>query len=42
METIREFRVESNSYQAEYGRNFGGQINVVTMSGTNAFRGSAY
>jgi hypothetical protein len=42
METVREFRVESNGYQAEYGRNFGGQINVVTKSGTNAFRGTTY
>lgn len=42
METIREFRVESNAYQAEFGRNFGGQINVLTKSGTNTFRGSAY
>jgi carboxypeptidase family protein/TonB-dependent receptor-like protein len=42
METIREFRVESNAYQAEFGRNFGGQINVLTKSGTNRLRGSAF
>ena len=42
METIREFRVESNAYQAEFGRNFGGQINVLTKSGTNRFRASAF
>jgi len=42
MESIREFRVETNAYSAEYGRNFGGQINVLTKSGTNAVRGSAY
>jgi hypothetical protein len=42
METVREFRVESNAYQAEFGRNFGGQINVLTKSGTNEFSGSVY
>jgi hypothetical protein len=42
METVREFRVESSGYQAEFGRNFGGQINVVTKSGTNHVRGSAH
>jgi hypothetical protein len=42
METVREFRVESNGYQAEFGRNFGGQIAVVTKSGANDFRGSAH
>jgi hypothetical protein len=42
MESIREFRVESNAYSAEYGRNYGGQINVLTKSGTNAVRGSGY
>ncbi|MQA31875.1 MAG: TonB-dependent receptor plug domain-containing protein [Luteitalea sp.] len=42
METIREFRVESNAYSAEYGRNYGGQINVLTKSGTNTLHGSAY
>ena len=41
-ETIREFRVESNSYSAEFGRNSGGQINVLTKSGSNDFSGSAY
>src|SRR5688572_13329178 len=42
MDTVREFRVESNAYQAEFGRNFGGQINVLTKSGTNRLRGSTF
>ncbi len=41
MDAIREFRVESNAYSAEFGRNYGGQINVLTKSGTNTLRGSA-
>jgi hypothetical protein len=42
METVREFRVETNAYSAEFGRNSGGQISVVTKSGTNDFSGSGY
>src|SRR5688500_17276789 len=42
METVREFRVETNAYTAEYGRNSGGQVSVITKSGTNDFSGSAY
>ena len=42
METIREFRVEANAYSAEFGRNFGGQINVLTKSGTNGTHGSLF
>ncbi|MPZ18137.1 MAG: TonB-dependent receptor plug domain-containing protein [Luteitalea sp.] len=42
MESIREFRVETNAYAAEFGRNSGGQIHVVTKSGTNDITGSAY
>jgi hypothetical protein len=41
-ETIREFRVESNAYSAEFGRNSGGQINVLTKSGANEVAGSGY
>jgi hypothetical protein len=42
METVREFRVEANAYSAEFGRNAGGQINVVTKSGGNDLHGSVY
>jgi hypothetical protein len=42
MDAIRQFRVESNAYSAEFGRNYGGQINVLTKSGTNTLRGSAF
>jgi hypothetical protein len=41
-ESIREFRVEANSYSAEFGRNFGGQINAISKSGANQFHGSLY
>jgi hypothetical protein len=42
METIREFRVETNAYSAEFGRNSGGQINALTKSGANDPHGSLY
>lgn len=42
VETIKEFRVEANSYGAEFGRNAGGQINAVSKSGTNGWHGSLY
>jgi hypothetical protein len=42
METIREFRIESNAYGAEYGHNYGGQITVLTRSGSNTRHGSVF
>ncbi|HEY6121440.1 MAG TPA: hypothetical protein VIV66_15885, partial [Pyrinomonadaceae bacterium] len=42
LENVQEFRVDSNTYPAEYGTGTGGQINVVTKSGGNAFHGSAF
>lgn len=41
-DSIDEFRVLSNTFDAEYGRNSGAVINVVTKSGTNQWHGSAY
>lgn len=42
LENIQEFRVESNSYPAEYGTGSGGQVSVITKSGGNTVRGSAF
>jgi hypothetical protein len=42
VETIREFKVEANSYGAEFGRNAGGQINAISKAGTNDLHGSLY
>ena len=42
VDAIREFEVLTNSYDASFGRNTGGQVNIVTKSGSNAFHGSAY
>jgi hypothetical protein len=41
-ETVQEFRVETNAYGAEFGRMSGGQVNVITKSGSNVRRGTAY
>lgn len=41
-DTIAEFRILESNYSAEYGRNGGGVISVVTKSGTNEWHGSAF
>lgn len=42
VDALQEFRVQSSTYSAEYGRSPGGQFSLVTRSGTNIFHGSIY
>ena len=42
VDAIREFEVLTSTYDASFGRNAGGQVNVITRSGSNVFDGSAY
>src|SRR5437762_6939658 len=42
VEAVREFNVLTATYSAEYGKRAGGQVNIVTASGTNQLHGSAF
>jgi hypothetical protein len=42
LDSISEFRIVTNNPDAEFGNYSGGQINVVTKSGTNSFHGNAF
>jgi hypothetical protein len=42
LENVQEFRVESSGYAAEFGTGTGGQVSVITKSGSNDFRGSVF
>lgn len=41
-ETIEQFKVQTSLYDARYGRSGGGNIELVTKSGSNRFHGTAY
>ncbi len=41
-DAVREFQVQTGSYSAELGGGGGGQVNIITRSGTSNFHGTAY
>ena len=42
IDSIQEFEVQTNTFSAEYGRNTGSVVNLVTKSGSNSLHGSLY
>ena len=42
LDSIAEFRILTNNFDAEYGEFSGGQINVITKSGSNSFHGDLF
>jgi len=42
VDAMQEFRVQTSSFAPEFGRTPGGQISIVTRSGTNAFHGTLF
>lgn len=42
LDALEEFRVQSSTYSAEFGRNPGGQFSFVTRSGTNQWHGTGF
>ena len=42
VDAVQEFKVQTNTFSAEFGRTGGGIVNIVTKSGTNSLHGSLY
>lgn len=42
VDSVQEFRLQSQSFDAEFGRTTGGIVNLITKSGTNEYHGTAY
>src|SRR5574340_130912 len=42
MESVQEFKVQTNTYDAQYGRTGGGIITIVTKAGGNSFHGNLF
>jgi hypothetical protein len=41
-DAIQEFKIQTSTFDASYGRNPGANVNVLTKSGSNTFHGTAF
>ena len=41
-DAVQEFSIQTNNYNAEYGQNAGGVVNIITKSGTNRYHGDLF
>lgn len=41
-DAVQEFSIETNNYNAQYGQNAGGVVNIITKSGTSHYHGDAF
>lgn len=42
VDSVQEFQIQTSTYAPEFGRQPGGQVSIVTRSGTNQYRGTAF
>ena len=42
VDAMQEYKIQTNSFDAEYGRTPGAQLSIVTRSGSNSFHGTAF
>jgi hypothetical protein len=42
VDAVQEFKIQTSNFSAEFGRNAGSVVQVVTKSGTNAFKGTGW
>ena len=41
-DSVQEFSIQTNNYNAQYGQNAGGVVNIITKGGTNQWHGDAF
>ena len=41
-DSVQEFSIQTNNYNAQYGQNAGGVVNIITKSGTNQYHGDLF